>query len=765
MPEVDLVICFRAAASRGKALLKRHAQEEAKKAEEQYTRLLQTLTSAGLRAVGRRGEALGHILVFVSCPPSLLQTLVRRERHSDFISGLSIADEVNPLSPADRLRVIHALVASTPADGGLGVSPDSPAWDRVESILPCHDKEFNKQWIHAWTHSGMLSVRQERVREHFGDSIALYFSFLHSYTHGLIFPAVLGLLFFFFGTPYSPTYSILLVLWSIVYVEWWRVSERVLALRTGTRGSFRVERRRAQYQEGLPWWKRELRMLMGFPVILLFGAVLVSILTGIFVFEAFLTQLYTGPGHKYISFSPTILFVALVPQLLAVYQAIARRITSWENHAHQSSHAASLTIKTFTLSALVAYLGLALSAFVYVPFGEGIMQTVQVWLFNRHSSSAAATNSTLNATAEELVNATAPALPSSLWNVDTSVAGQKLNAARLRDQMFAYTVTNQVVNTFVEIGLPFVLRKVGAFRAKLFKKPAKINKINGNKNDTSNSSANGASSTAVSSTPSTLKKRVVFEDEQERGGLTERAFLEEVRKEVALPVYEEFEDYSEMVTQFGYVVLWSTIWPLAPVMALINNFFELRSDAFKLTVHVRRPLPVRTDTIGPWLDALGFLTWLGALTNSALVYLFCPRNTCSSDGLATQQSPIDRVHKHILSMSSKEAGAGTPDASAAARDLLLKALLIALLASHGYIAVRAAVRHVVEKVLWSERAEVQQREEGAIKARGVYLAGLQESGENSKGVPTELNGSDGEVDAFWEHDDGVQEIQRLTKEA
>ncbi|KAF7301208.1 hypothetical protein MIND_00685500 [Mycena indigotica] len=751
VPDVDLLICFRAARS----VVKRHVLEEAKKAEDQYTRLLQTLTSAGLRAVGRRGESLGHILVFVSCPPTLLQTLARRERHSDFISGLSVGNETPTLAPADRLRLVHAFVSSTPADGGLGISPDSPSWDRVESILALHDKEFNKQWIHAWTHSGILSVRQERVREHFGDSIALYFFFLHSYTHGLVFPAVLGLFFFFFGTPYSPVYSILLVLWSIIYVEWWRVGERVLALRLGTRGSFRVERRRAQYTEGFPWWKRELRMVVGFPVILLFGAILITILTSIFVFEAFLTQLYTGPGHKYISFSPTVLFVALVPQLLALYQAIARRITSWENHAHQSSHAASLTIKTFALSALVAYLGLALSAFVYVPFGEGIMQTVQVWLFQRHASSAAAvaeTNSTINAASEKTLNAT-----SSLWNVDTSIAGQKLNAGRLRDQMFAYTVTNQVVNTFVEIGLPFVLRKVATLQAKFLKKQAKGPKMNGNKNDTSSNSSSSSSSNGAS-TPPTLKKRVVFEDEQERGGVAEREFLEEVRKEVALPVYEEFVDYNEMVTQFGYVVLWSTIWPLAPVMALINNFFELRSDAFKLTVHVRRPLPVRTDTIGPWLDTLGFLTWLGALTNSALVYLFCPRNTCNSAGKTTVESPIDRVHRHIMSMSKDSP---TPDGSAAARELLFNALLIALLASHGYIAVRAVVRHVLEKLLWSERAEVQTRETSVTKAREVYLASL----ENDSNDTEKVDRTEEVVNGFWEHDEGIQEIERLTKAA
>jgi hypothetical protein len=41
--------------------------------------------------------------------------------------------------------------------------------------------------------------------------------------------------------------------------------------------------------------------------------------------------------------------------------------------------------------------------------------------------------------------------------------------------------------------------------------------------------------------------------------------LAKIRQEVALGTeYDIFEDYLEMVTQFGYVVIWSTIWPLAP---------------------------------------------------------------------------------------------------------------------------------------------------------------------------------------------------------
>jgi hypothetical protein len=54
---------------------------------------------------------------------------------------------------------------------------------------------------------------------------------------------------------------------------------------------------------------------------------------------------------------PTLLFVLLVPRVLGIYHAISVRLTNWENHAQKSTYTASLTLKTFALSSLVAYLG------------------------------------------------------------------------------------------------------------------------------------------------------------------------------------------------------------------------------------------------------------------------------------------------------------------------------------------------------------------------------------------------------------------------
>jgi anoctamin-10 len=70
------------------------------------------------------------------------------------------------------------------------------------------------------------------------------------------------------------------------------------------------------------------------------------------------------------------------------------------------------------------------------------------------------------------------------------------------------------------------------------------------------------------------------------------------------------------------VALWSIAWPLVPLACVVNNWIEVRSDAVKLCTSRRRPIPQRADSIGPWSDNISFLSWLGTLTSSTLIYLF-----------------------------------------------------------------------------------------------------------------------------------------------
>ncbi|XP_055522089.1 anoctamin-3-like isoform X2 [Leucoraja erinacea] len=58
------------------------------------------------------------------------------------------------------------------------------------------------------------------------------------------------------------------------------------------------------------------------------------------------------------------------------------------------------------------------------------------------------------------------------------------------------------------------------------------------------------------------------------------------------------DEYLEMVLQFGFTTIFVAAFPLAPLLALLNNIIEIRLDAYKFVTQWRRPLPARAKDIG-----------------------------------------------------------------------------------------------------------------------------------------------------------------------
>ena len=50
--------------------------------------------------------------------------------------------------------------------------------------------------------------------------------------------------------------------------------------------------------------------------------------------------------------------------------------------------------------------------------------------------------------------------------------------------------------------------------------------------------------------------------------------------------------------QFGFTTIFVAAFPLAPLLALLNNIIEIRLDAYKFVTQWRRPLPARATDIG-----------------------------------------------------------------------------------------------------------------------------------------------------------------------
>nr|XP_045001172.1 anoctamin-5 isoform X1 [Jaculus jaculus] len=80
-----------------------------------------------------------------------------------------------------------------------------------------------------------------------------------------------------------------------------------------------------------------------------------------------------------------------------------------------------------------------------------------------------------------------------------------------------------------------------------------------------------------------------------------------------------FYEYLETVIQFGFVTLFVASFPLAPLLALINNIVEIRVDAWKLTTQYRRPVAAKAHSIGVWQDILYGMAVLSVATNAFIV--------------------------------------------------------------------------------------------------------------------------------------------------
>ncbi|KAF9550580.1 Anoctamin-7 [Mortierella hygrophila] len=92
-------------------------------------------------------------------------------------------------------------------------------------------------------------------------------------------------------------------------------------------------------------------------------------------------------------------------------------------------------------------------------------------------------------------------------------------------------------------------------------------------------------------------------------------------KDDLLPAYnpQMFEEYRELVIQFGFCTLFVTAFPIAPIFALLNNILEIRVDAYKILTQHKRPIAQGAQDIGSWSTILMALTHISVFTNACLI--------------------------------------------------------------------------------------------------------------------------------------------------
>ena len=73
--------------------------------------------------------------------------------------------------------------------------------------------------------------------------------------------------------------------------------------------------------------------------------------------------------------------------------------------------------------------------------------------------------------------------------------------------------------------------------------------------------------------------------------------------------------------QFSYITMFSIVWPLVGVCAVVNNWLVFKAQVFSLLRSHRRPIPTRVAGagIGEWGNLMGFQIALSAFIVPALM--------------------------------------------------------------------------------------------------------------------------------------------------
>ncbi|XP_073203903.1 anoctamin-3 isoform X4 [Lepidochelys kempii] len=128
------------------------------------------------------------------------------------------------------------------------------------------------------------------------------------------------------------------------------------------------------------------------------------------------------------------------------------------------------------------------------------------------------------------------------------------------------------------------------------------------------------------------------------------------------------DEYLEMVLQFGFTTIFVAAFPLAPLLALLNNIIEIRLDAYKFVTQWRRPMPARATDIGIWYGILEGIGVLAVITNAFVIAItsdYIPRfvyaykyGPCTDEGYRQEKCLKGYVNSSLSVFDLNELGMG-----------------------------------------------------------------------------------------------------------
>uniref|UniRef100_A0A914V0A2 Anoctamin n=1 Tax=Plectus sambesii TaxID=2011161 RepID=A0A914V0A2_9BILA len=515
----------------------------------------------------------------------------------------------------------------------------------VNSIKKDSRQELNKRWTKLWKYQPLW-----KIRDYFGESIAFYFAWHGTFLTMLWLPSAIGIAIFFYGlslsldddpagrvvcsstvdangtvltmqtnsstskslkavaesfvhviqesfdTKYSSVFSLLICLWGALFLEIWKRNRHTLAYEWDCeeynysepdRPEFYGTKKQPNPVTGeLEWTYPQLERLRKAITSFLFVAASVCVVfasvAGVALYKVVMrVQLNctaeldddasndAKEGKLFcvfmITIVPTVLNSLSIMILGYLYTKLVYKLTDWENHRTQSDYNNALIIKLFAFQFVNTYTSLFYTAF-YRPEENGF-QTHGI--FNLGSSYK-----------------------------DTCTRGTCMSLLSLQ------VLVLMVMKPFPKLTKDFILPYVIWYGNKVIKR------LGGAIRTTKRVSKRGKREQTMTNVPS--------------DGTHNAAEAEETNllwREWRKPPLGDFTlaEYNEKIIQYGYVMMFSSSFPLAPFLALAIGLIDMRLDAKRLLWFNRRPIAFVAADIGMWFPVLRFVTLCGVISNAFIV--------------------------------------------------------------------------------------------------------------------------------------------------
>jgi len=526
------------------------------------------------------------------------------------------------------------------------------------------------------------------LRNYFGESVGLYFTFLSHYTVFLLPAAILGFILYIpqvvktaqnagSFTPANHIMGILMVIWAVLFLESWKRVEASMGAYWGStnfedketirpefEGEWEVSKTTGEKEETEKYIVHLARILCSQTIVWSFIICVIGIVASLLILK--IIMVITYPGSPASSIGPAIINALMIMVLNKIFAIISLHLNDFENHRTESEFEDSKIMKSFLFKFINSYNSLFIIAFLKRYIGSLGYCKGSYYLSWRGIRKYPV----LSAISPYIDNETA------FWKdgLQPVQGGSGLSTSHIGQPSFSKNIepiikkignssgecttwkywANSNFSESQECGSTLVIKKT------LCDEVCKVYDMLFDPRFTY--TYKGDCFWELSFQLLILfATQIIVQNSMEiliplLTSKKKKRDVEEAGMKLTVPEVEcfysqyegTFADYDELVVQFGYVCLFVVAFPGAPLLAFLNNCFEFRVDGIKLCYMTRRPYPQGAYDIGTWYTILSVISVISIGSNTALMFLVPSNVIPASDMDNEMRLVVFLIVEHIL---------------------------------------------------------------------------------------------------------------------